>query len=222
MLNLSCLWTFGRYLEAAALPAPAASIAALLLGGGWLGAAASANLNSYYVSCGASAGVAALLGAVWADQAVNFRRYVRHAWTCAVLVLVTALVVVASLLPLVGVWYVCTALLAGAGGQGGAGEGGLWGAVARRCSVCALAWHVLTAAFPHQLLPTLTLCRLPPPPPLLGRRPGGRHAAAADAAHNGGDAARLGCRAAHCGAVPVHRAVAAGHLRRVGGHPAGI
>lgn len=59
---MSCLWTFGRYLEASALPHPALSAAAIFLAGAWVGALASANLNAYYVTCGASAGVCALLG----------------------------------------------------------------------------------------------------------------------------------------------------------------
>lgn len=59
---MSCLWTFGRHLEGALRPWPAPSMAALFLLGGWVGALASANLNSLYVTCGASAGVCALLG----------------------------------------------------------------------------------------------------------------------------------------------------------------
>lgn len=62
LLNMSCLWTFGRYLEASRLPRPALSMAAIFVLGGWLGSLASANLDAYYVTCGASAGVCALLG----------------------------------------------------------------------------------------------------------------------------------------------------------------
>lgn len=62
LLNMSCVWTFGRYLEASRLPRPALSMAAIFLLGGWLGSLASANLDAYYVTCGASAGVCALLG----------------------------------------------------------------------------------------------------------------------------------------------------------------
>ena len=62
---MACLWTFGRYLEASRLPRPALSGAAIFVAGGWLGALASANLDAYYVTCGASAGVCALLGARW-------------------------------------------------------------------------------------------------------------------------------------------------------------
>lgn len=63
LLNTSCLWTFGRYLEATMLPHPAPAIAATYLLGAWAGALASANLNLYYITCGASSGVCALLGA---------------------------------------------------------------------------------------------------------------------------------------------------------------
>jgi hypothetical protein len=63
LLNMSCLWTLGRHLEAALAPRPAPAIAATYLLGGWAGALASANLNHYYITCGASAGVCALLGA---------------------------------------------------------------------------------------------------------------------------------------------------------------
>ena len=65
LLNMSCLWPLGRYLEGAALPLPPLSLAAIFLGGAWVGALASANLNAYYVTCGASAGVCALLGERW-------------------------------------------------------------------------------------------------------------------------------------------------------------
>lgn len=110
---MSCVWTFGRYLEAAPLAAPAPCIAAIFLLGGWVGALASANLNCCYLSCGASAGVAALLGAVWADQLLNARKYANHGWTALVLALVTAVFVVASLLPMLDVWYMSAALLTG-------------------------------------------------------------------------------------------------------------
>lgn len=62
LLNMSCLWTFGRYLEGALPRFPGLSMAAIFLLGSWTGALASANLNCCYVSCGASAGVCALLG----------------------------------------------------------------------------------------------------------------------------------------------------------------
>ncbi|KAI3430705.1 hypothetical protein D9Q98_005294 [Chlorella vulgaris] len=113
LLNTSCLWTFGRYLEATMLPHPAPAIAATYLLGAWAGALASANLNLYYITCGASSGVCALLGAVWADQLVNRRKYVRHALTVAVLAIITALLITMSLLPLLDPWYQAAALLTG-------------------------------------------------------------------------------------------------------------
>ena len=61
LLNLAGLWTFGRYLEAA-MVYPAPCIAITYLVGAWVGALASANLNSFYVTCGGSAGPCALLG----------------------------------------------------------------------------------------------------------------------------------------------------------------
>lgn len=57
------LSTFVRYLERT-LPLPPVTIPAIFLVGSWCGAVTDANLNVYYVSSGASAGVAALLG-VW-------------------------------------------------------------------------------------------------------------------------------------------------------------
>lgn len=60
---MSVLWTLGRHLEGAlAQRLPALSLAAIFLIGSWVGALASANLNAHYVTCGASAGVCALLG----------------------------------------------------------------------------------------------------------------------------------------------------------------
>jgi hypothetical protein len=50
---------------------------------------------------------------MWADQLVNHRKYVNQAWTLLVLTLVTAIFIVASLLPLVDPWYQAAALLSG-------------------------------------------------------------------------------------------------------------
>ena len=50
---------------------------------------------------------------MWADQLVNHRKYVNQAWTLLVLTLVTAVFIVASLLPLVDPWYQAAALLSG-------------------------------------------------------------------------------------------------------------
>ncbi len=57
-------------------------------------------------------------GAVAADQVVNARKYVHHVWTAIVLALVTALFVVASLLPLLDPWATAAGLLTGEGGLG--------------------------------------------------------------------------------------------------------
>lgn len=58
-------------------------------------------------------------GATWADQALNARRYINHGWTLAVLLVVTAIFIVASLLPLLDPWYTAFALLTGGGGDAG-------------------------------------------------------------------------------------------------------
>ncbi|KAL4420785.1 hypothetical protein ABPG75_010441 [Micractinium tetrahymenae] len=114
LLNMSVLWTLGRHLEGAlAQQLPAASLGGIFLAGSWVGALASANLNKYYVTCGASAGVCALLGATWADQLLWRKRYVNQLWTVLVLLAITAIFVVMSLLPLVDPWYMCSALLTG-------------------------------------------------------------------------------------------------------------
>lgn len=67
---MSVLWTLGRHLEGAlAQRLPALSLAGIFLAGSWVGALASANLNKSYVTCGASAGVCALLGELgWGAQ----------------------------------------------------------------------------------------------------------------------------------------------------------
>lgn len=113
LLNMSCMWTFARTLEGMLLPYPAASMAAIYLLGAWVGALASANLNYYYITCGGSAGICALLGAVWADQLVNRRRYVSQLWTVLVLSIISAIYITMSLLPLLDPWYQAAALLAG-------------------------------------------------------------------------------------------------------------
>lgn len=59
--NVVLLSTFVRHLERV-LPLPPVSIPAIFLVGSWCGAVADANLNVYYVTSGATAGVAALLG----------------------------------------------------------------------------------------------------------------------------------------------------------------
>lgn len=53
-------------------------------------------------------------GAVWMEQAVNHKRYVNQWATAVVLATLTAMFVVVSLLPLVGMWYQVVALTSGA------------------------------------------------------------------------------------------------------------
>eukprot|EP00887_Chlorella_sp_A99_P007345 scaffold2.g7345.t1 len=110
--NLGTLWSFGRYLDGV-LPVPALSLPAIYLGGAFLGAATSANLNLDYLACGASAGICALLGGVWADQAVNGGRY-RSRWVMLLtLLLVTGVFAAISLLPLLNIWFNMAGLVAG-------------------------------------------------------------------------------------------------------------
>jgi membrane associated rhomboid family serine protease len=59
--SLVALWSFGTYLDRA-LPLPALSVPVIYLLGGVMGAAASANLNVLYVTCGSLAGPAAMMG----------------------------------------------------------------------------------------------------------------------------------------------------------------
>ena len=75
-------------------------------------------------------------GAVAADQVVNARKYVHHVWTAIVLALVTALFVVASLLPLLDPWATAAGLLTGGAGRWGLGavQQGSSKYVAGRCS----------------------------------------------------------------------------------------
>ena len=60
--NLTSLWSFAKHLERV-LPLPWLSCTAVFLLSGVLGALTSANLNAFYVTCGASGGVCGLLGA---------------------------------------------------------------------------------------------------------------------------------------------------------------
>jgi uncharacterized protein with PQ loop repeat len=80
-----------------------------------MGAMASANLDSSYVVCGAAAGVCSLLGGVWADQLINIKKYrnTGQISTFIVLILVTAVFILTSLMPMVDVWYQSAALLTG-------------------------------------------------------------------------------------------------------------
>ena len=52
-------------------------------------------------------------GGVWADQAVNFLSYKRRLATLLVLLLVSAVFILISLLPMLNVWYNAGALVAG-------------------------------------------------------------------------------------------------------------
>lgn len=60
--NVTSLWSFAKHLERV-LPLPWLSNLGVFLVSGVLGAVTSANLNAYYVSCGASGGICGLLGA---------------------------------------------------------------------------------------------------------------------------------------------------------------
>lgn len=110
--NLASLWSFGKYLERV-LPLPWLSLAGVLLVSGMSGALVSANLNVYYVTCGASAGVCGLLGGVWADQIFNFKRQKYWVFTWLTLAIATGVFVAVSLLPLLDPFYVVAAMLAG-------------------------------------------------------------------------------------------------------------
>ncbi|RMZ54254.1 hypothetical protein APUTEX25_000605 [Auxenochlorella protothecoides] len=111
--NVMLLSTFVRYLERT-LPLPPVTIPAIFLVGSWCGAVTDANLNVYYVSSGASAGVAALLAAMWVEQSVNFSRYQLHAVSYLVLFIVTGVLGTLSVLPMQSFWYLAAAFAAGA------------------------------------------------------------------------------------------------------------
>ena len=83
----------------------------------------------------------AAAGAVWGDQLVNGRKYVRRVWTVAVLALITAIFITMSLLPLLDPWYQAAALVAGAGA--GAGAACVW--------VCTNVW-ALSSGQPYSWL----------------------------------------------------------------------
>lgn len=71
-------------------------------------------------------------GAVAADQVVNAHKYVHHVWTAIVLVLVTALFVVASLLPLLDPWATAAGLLTGEPVEDSRGWWAVWECVLLR------------------------------------------------------------------------------------------
>jgi hypothetical protein len=78
----------------------------------------SANLNSSYLACGATAGVCALLGCVAADQALHFRKKrlfnLKEWWLVALLLALNAAAFIClSLLPMTDVWFPSAGLLAG-------------------------------------------------------------------------------------------------------------
>ncbi|KAL4525479.1 hypothetical protein Ndes2526B_g02212 [Nannochloris sp. 'desiccata'] len=111
------LWVYGRYAQTA-LPLPQVSVAGVYLLSGLVGAMVSANLNAYYVSCGAFAGVLGLLGTVCADQMLNFGTKklfnLKEWWLVSFIMLFNAGgLITASLLPMVGIWYSGAAFLAG-------------------------------------------------------------------------------------------------------------
>lgn len=111
------LWIYGRYAQMA-LPLPQVSVAGVYLLSGLVGAMVSANLNAYYVSCGAFAGVLGLLGTVCADQMLNFATKklfnLKEWWIVSFILLLNAGgLITASLLPMSGIWYSAAAFLAG-------------------------------------------------------------------------------------------------------------
>lgn len=111
--NLIGLWTYG-YFAVTVLPFPALSVPIVYLVSCICGSIASANLDAYYVVCGAFGGIAAMIGVSWADNIVNPRPHVhQRIASFAALTLVTACYVAVSLLPMVDVWYTSAALLAG-------------------------------------------------------------------------------------------------------------
>ena len=117
IVSLAGLWLYGRYAQLA-LPLPQVSVAGVYLTSAWIGALASANLNAYYLSCGALAGVCGLLGSICADQTVNFSSKklwnMQEWWVVGgILILNVGPMVTISLFPLTCLWYVTAALLTG-------------------------------------------------------------------------------------------------------------
>ncbi|KAK9835214.1 hypothetical protein WJX81_006329 [Elliptochloris bilobata] len=106
------LWTFGKYLERVTVW-PAASVLALYIICGLVGAGVSANLSVDAISAGAPAAVCGLLGAAWADQALNWRLYRNLPATVVVLLGVTGQFVLLGLLPLLDNFFVAPAFVAG-------------------------------------------------------------------------------------------------------------
>lgn len=111
------LWAFGRYAQLA-LPRPQISVAAVYLLSAIVGALVEANLDAVYLTCGAFAGVCGLLGAVAADQAVNFgqkKLWNMQEWyiVSIILLIPTAAIVTTALFPMVGLWSAVTALVCG-------------------------------------------------------------------------------------------------------------
>lgn len=47
------------------------------------------------------------------DQLLNPKKYINHAWTALVLLIISAIYIVMSLLPLLDPWYQAAALLTG-------------------------------------------------------------------------------------------------------------
>ena len=116
-VSVAGLWIYGRYAQLA-LPLPQVSVAGVYLVSALVGVLASANLNAYYVTCGALAGVCGLLGTVCIDQAINFR--VKKLWNlqewwmvALVLLLNIAAFMTISLMPLISIWSSAVAFLAG-------------------------------------------------------------------------------------------------------------
>lgn len=109
---LATMWSFAVHLDKA-LSKPWLTVPAIYFLGAVSGAAISANLTTEYVVCGASAGACSLMGGVWAEQLFNFKNNANQYISMFFLLLVTAVFVVTSFMPLVDIWYIGGALLAG-------------------------------------------------------------------------------------------------------------
>ncbi|KAK9803436.1 hypothetical protein WJX73_000731 [Symbiochloris irregularis] len=96
------LWTFALHLEAVVRGVPALTIGGLYLVGSIAGGLASANLATTRDSCGASAGVCTLLGAMWVEHFINRGMYRHRFLTFLLLVINTALFIILGFIPLSG------------------------------------------------------------------------------------------------------------------------
>eukprot|EP00884_Botryococcus_braunii_P008760 jgi/Botrbrau1/17886/Bobra.0498s0004.2 len=110
---LSMLWTLGTMTERF-LRLPILTLPFIYVGSGVAGALWSANLSVNHSSCGATASICGLLGAVWADHLVNWKRYQMHIATVSILLLTTSLFAFLGILPLLDNFFHLGSLIVGA------------------------------------------------------------------------------------------------------------